>query len=81
MKLELPASRAHVSVQIGAECAFFLLHMAERELRKLVGEHESVVGWPTQQRMVELRGRVSNWASGLENERKKWADEFQDGAG
>ena len=78
MQLELPASRAHVSVQVGAECAFFVLHMAERELRKLVGEHESIVGWPTQQRMTDLRARVSNWASGLETERKRWEAEYND---
>ena len=71
MELELPASRAHVSRQIGAECAFFTLHNAERELRKLLGEHEAVVGWPTQQRMVDLRARISNWSAGLETERKK----------
>ena len=55
---------------------FFMLHMAERELRKLVGEHESIVGWPTPQRMIELRGRVSSWAAGLETERKKWEKEY-----
>ena len=72
MELELPASRAHVSRQIGAECAFFTIHNAERELRKHLGEHEAVVGWPTQQRMVDLRVRISNWSAGLETERKRW---------
>ena len=72
MELELPASRAHVSRQIGVECACFTLHNAERELRKHLGEHEAVVGWPTQQRMVDLRVRISNWSAGLETERKRW---------
>ena len=47
MGVSMPESRAHACRQIGAECAMFIVMMAERELRKLHNEPESLGGGPT----------------------------------
>ena len=49
--------------------------MCERELRRLIGELEAVVGWPDKVTMVSVRQRVSSWVAGLEKERLRWVVE------
>ena len=76
MGVAMPKQRANVFLQIGAQCAMFIVHCAEYELRQLIGEHPSISGWPDSQRNAKLRERVSKWCAGLEAERARWLKEW-----
>ena len=72
MGVTMPEDKHNVYKQVGAECAMFVVHCAEAELRELHDEHRALVGWPDSMRMRALRERVGAWCAGLERERNKW---------
>ena len=69
MGVTMPEDKHNVYKQVGAECAMFVVHCAEAELRELHDEHRALVGWPDSMRMRALRERVGAWCAGLERER------------
>ena len=78
MGVTMPEDKHNVYKQVGAECAMFVVHCAEAELRELHDEHHALVGWPDSMRMRALRERVGAWCAGLERERKNGAKEWRD---
>ena len=58
LALSMPAVKTNVSPQIGAECGICVLQWTEGELRKLHGEDLSIIGWPDESRMRDIRKRI-----------------------